>query len=138
MFSIFNLFYFCLVWFCYALNIHLYIARNPSSKLLLHNLLELFDFGSFIVVFLIAILKYNLLSHGQFLYSLQLNKSMLSPTHSFPPLVGAGFVQVRVRVLFPVPQCSEQVLHGDHADQFPSTKVLEHKILKPGFPRLYG
>ena len=39
---------------------------------------------------------------------------LLRPTQSAPPLFGAGFVQVRVRVREPTPQVLEQLLQDDH------------------------
>ena len=46
-----------------------------------------------------------------------------SPTQSKPPLLGAGSVQVRVRLLLPPPHVTEQVLHSVHWDHPPSTGV---------------
>ena len=45
---------------------------------------------------------------------LQLSVLLLGPTHSAPPPIGAGFVQVRVRVCEPIPQVLEQLLQDDH------------------------
>ena len=45
---------------------------------------------------------------------LQLSVLLLGPTQSAPPPIGAGFVQVRIRVREPTPQVLEQLLQDDH------------------------
>ena len=45
---------------------------------------------------------------------LQLSVLLVGPTQLAPPLCGAGFVQVRVRVREPTPQLLEQLLQDDH------------------------
>ena len=56
----------------------------------------------------------------QFL-SLQLELDLLLPRQGLPLFAGAGFVQVRVFVWYPVPQVFEQVDSTPQADQPPAT-----------------
>ena len=44
-----------------------------------------------------------------------------SPTHSLPPSVGGGLVQVLIRVFTPSPHVTEQSPHSPHEFQLPST-----------------
>ena len=44
------------------------------------------------------------------------------PTQSFPPLLGAGLVQVLVLVLLAEPHVAEQLLQEPQSDQEPSTE----------------
>ena len=46
-----------------------------------------------------------------------------SESHSLPPFCGAGLLQVRVRVLIPLPHDTEQVPHFPHRDHLPSTNI---------------
>ena len=59
---------------------------------------------------------FRLYSSGSLGHSfvLQLSVLCLSPTQSAPPLFGAGFLQVRIRVREPTPQVLEQLLQDDH------------------------
>ena len=43
-----------------------------------------------------------------------------SPTHSLPPSVGSGLVQVLIRVFTPSPHVTEQSPHSPHEFQLPS------------------
>ena len=47
--------------------------------------------------------------------------SLVGPSHAFPPLLGAGLLQVRVRVICPLPHVTEQALYALHAEKPPST-----------------
>ncbi len=44
------------------------------------------------------------------------------PLQHFPPLSGAGFVQLRMRNCKPAPHVVEQGAHSDQEDQLPSTE----------------
>ena len=48
----------------------------------------------------------------------------------FPPLLGAGLVQFRLRILVPVPQVTGHALQGSHADQLPLTKIMNTEFKK--------
>lgn len=52
---------------------------------------------------------------------LQASLSLVSPGHFLPPYWGLGLLQTRVRPLTPPPQVAEQIAHGDHGPQPPST-----------------
>jgi hypothetical protein len=45
----------------------------------------------------------------------------LAPTQLFPPLAGAGFVHVRLRVRVPLPHVTEHDPNAPHADHTPCT-----------------
>jgi hypothetical protein len=52
---------------------------------------------------------------------MQAGVSELAPTQLFPPLAGAGFVHVRVRVRVPPPHVTEHDPNEPHADHAPFT-----------------
>lgn len=67
-------------------------------------------------------------SPGQFRV-LHARSSRDGPTQFLPPLLGDGFVQLRLRSCWPVPQLLLHVFHELQVDQPPSTKTGRKKII---------
>jgi hypothetical protein len=60
-------------------------------------------------------LRHGLASHGEL--------STKSPSHIFPPFIGAGLLQYRVRSWTPKPQLTEHGSQACQSDHRPSTKT---------------